>query len=192
MSTCYSAYLGKKTKEGIYEVIGSYVYDKKDHLKINSIWWRSQSFIRWNDWEAMPIPVDKFGARAEKLCVEDFGGTDRKYSIGYWISEREIYARGSCEPIRGFLPIEEARSLIASGYDQEYISWGLSDLPLSAEFVAGLSDSERSKYSFVSYIDRESVEYHMWELGCILRGYEDYNLVNEDEGEEFGVIIQVG
>lgn len=189
MSTYYTAYLGKKTKDGVYEIIGPYVYDKSGKLKLNSIWWRSRSFIRWNEWEVYNIPVDSFGEKARELCVDDFGN-EKKWSIGYWISAKEIYAKASCEPIRGFLPVEEAQVLINSNYDKEYISWDMESKPLRAEFIAGMSDSERSKYSFVSYIDYESKEYHMWEIATILNGYEDYMLI--DEGEEFGVIFQVG
>lgn len=191
MSTYYTAYLGKKTKDGIYEIIGPYVYDKSGKLKLNSIWWRSQSFIRWDEWEAYNIPAESFGEKASEICVDDFG-SGKKWSIGYWISAKEIYAKASCEPIRGFLPIEEAQILISSNYDREYISWEMESKPLRAELVAGMSDSERSKYSFVSYIDYESKEYHMWEIATILNGYEDYMLIDEDKGEEFGIIFQVG
>lgn len=191
MSTYYSAYLAKKTKDGMYEIIGPYVYNKDGELKISSIWWRSRSFIRWEQWEAINIPVEKMGDKTKELCMDDFG-EGKVWSIGYWIPAKEIYAKGSCEPIRGYLPVEEARDLIATNYDIEYISWEMETRPLSAEFVAGMSDSERSKYSFVSYIDYESVEYHMWEISRILNGYEDYQMVDFENGEEFGVIFQVG
>ena len=190
MSTYYNAYLGKKTKDNQYEIIGPYVYNKNGEQKLNSIWWRSRSFIRWDEWGAYNIPINSFGEKARELCVDDFGN-EKRWSIGYWISAKEIHAKASCEPIRGFLPIEEAQMLIASNYDIEYISWDMESKPLRAEFIAGMSDSERSKYSFVSYIDFDSVEYHMWEISCILKGYDDYSLVDRENGEEFGVIFQV-
>ena len=190
MSIYYSAYLGKKTAEGKYEVIGPYVYNKDNDFQLKNIWWRSQSFISWDEWPVNLISIEDMGEKAKELCVEDslFGGPDR--SIGYWIPAHIIYEKGSCEPIRGYLPVEEARVLIENNYDQEYISWGMGK-PVSAEFVAGMADSERSKYSFVSYVDYNSTKYHLWELGRILNGYEEYYLIDENAGEELGVIFQV-
>ena len=193
MATYYSAYLAKKTNDGIYEIIGPYVLTKDNEVRIKCLWWRSQSFIRWNEWESLHIPVEKLGEEAAKLCAEDSVWSDdveKKYSIGYWIPAKEIYRRGSCEPIRGYLPVEEAAALIRSGYDQDFISWSMEQEPISAEVLAGMSDSRRNEYSFVSYIDYESTRYHMWELGRILNGYESYDLI--EDGEELGVIFQVG
>ncbi len=191
MATYYSAYLGKKTKDGIYEIIGPYLLTKDGKIELQSMWWRSQSFIRWREWEAFNIPIDKLGTKAAEICtVDGFWDEDERYSIGYWIPAKDIYAKGSCGPIRGYLPVDEAAALIASNYDQEYISWSMESKPLSSEVMAGMSDAKRNEYSFVSYIDYESIEYHMWELSCILIQYEDYRLVNE--GEELGVIFQVG
>lgn len=191
MSTYYSAYLGKKTKDGKYEIIGPYVYNKNNELKLNSMWWRSQSFIHWDDWPVEKISIEAMGEKTKEICVYESGfNDDEVWSIGYWIPASKIYANGSCEPIRGYLPVEEAQGLIAANYDQEYISWELEERPLSAEFVAGMTDSERSKYSFVSYVDYSSTKYHMWEVSRILNGYEEYGLLNEDE--ELGVIFQVG
>lgn len=191
MAIYYSAYLGKKTKEGLYEIIGPYTVTNDGKMTLQSMWWRSQSFIRWREWDAMSIPIDKLGETAAKTCtVDGFWDEDKKYSIGYWISARDIYGRGSCNPIRGYLPIDEAAALIASGYNQNYISWSMESKPISSEAIAGMTDEKRSEYSFVSYIDYESTEYHMWELGRILNGYEEYTLLND--GEELGVIFQVG
>lgn len=191
MSTYYSAYLSKKTKDGLYEIIGPYVLNKEEKIELKAIWWRSQSFIKWREWETLNIPVNKMGKKAHEICAaEGIWGDGKEYSIGYWVPAKEIYTRGSCEPIRGYLPIEEAAALVASGYDQEFISWSMESIPLSAEVLAGMVDDERRKYSFVSYMDFESTEYHMWELGRILCGYNDYDLV--ENGEELGVIFQVG
>ena len=190
MSTYYSAYLGKKTKDGMYEIIGPYVMNKDGKLKIESLWWRSRSFINWNDWDAYNIPVEKLGEKAHELCVSEGIFSDKEYSIGYWVPAEDIYRNGSCEPIRGYLPVDEAAALIASGYDQDYISWSMESTPLSAEVMAGMTDSKRNEYSFVSYIDYGTTHYHMWELGRIIAEYEHYRLVEDDE--EFGVIFQVG
>lgn len=190
MATYYSAYLGKKTSEGIYEIIGPYVLNSKGDLRISSLWWRSQSFIRWREWDTYNIPIEKLGREAYNKCAIEGLFSEKEYSCGFWISAKEIYMKGSCDPVRGYLPIDEAAELIASNYDQDYISWSMVRKPISAEVLAGMSDSKRNEYSFVSYIDYESTEYHMWELGRILSGYEDCNLIKE--GEELGVIFQVG
>ena len=189
MAIYYNAYIGKKTADGFYDIIGPFVYDKEGKLNLHTAWWRSQSFIHWDacDWDARHIPVEKMRGITYDMCVENFN-----ISYGYWIPAKNIYANGSCEPIRGYLPVEDARVLIESNYDQEYISWGIENKPLAAEFVAGMTDTERDKYTFVSYIDYESPKYHMWELSRILSGYEEYDLIKEDEGEELGIIFQIG
>lgn len=192
MSTYYSAYLAKKKANGHYEVIGPYVYNKDGELKCESFWWRSRSFIHWDDFDALQIPVELFdGDTTKELMVSNMGwGDSQDYSIGYWLPAKEIYARSSGEPVRGFLPVDEARGLIESNYDMDYISWGMESLPVSAEFIAGLSDSERNKYSFVSYMDYQSQKYHFWELGRVLSNFESYMLV--EDNEEYGVLFQVG
>lgn len=190
MSVYYSAFLGKKTKDKNYEIIGPYVKGKNGELKIKSMWSRSQSFIHWREWDTFNIPVDRMGKIAKELCSDESIFGEEEYSIGYWVSQKQIYARGSCQPIRGYLPIDMAAALIASGYDQDFISWNMESTPLPAEALAGMVDEERCKYSFVAYMDFESTEYHMWELGCILNGYEEYILLEEDE--ELGIIFQVG
>lgn len=188
MSTYYNAYLAKRTNEGIYEIIGPCITDNMGDKSLFPMWWRSHSFMHWDEWDTKNIPISKMGENTMRLCAVDFDD-DKQYSIGYWISASDISKKASCEPIRGYLPVEEARMLIASGYNNEYISWEMESKPISAEFVAGLSDNERAKYSFVSYIDYESVEYQMWELNTILNGVESYHIINE--GEELGVIFQV-
>ena len=192
MSIYYSAYLAKKKANGHYEVIGPYVYNKDGELNCECIWWRSQSFIHWHDFDALSVAPELFDGEVTKKLMTStlYWEGEKVYSIGYWLPANAIYARGSGEPIRGFLPVDEAKELIGSGYDQEYITWGMESSPVGAEFVAGLSDEERNKYSFVSYMDYQSQKYHFWELGRILSGFEDYQLVNDDE--EFGVLFQVG
>lgn len=191
MSTYYTAYLAKKTKKNIYEIIGPYVINKHYEVRLDSLWWRSRSFIRWEEWEVFHIPPENLGEEAQKVCITNgLFNEDKKYSTGYWISDKEIYRKGSCEPTRGYLPIDEAAALINSRYDQEFISWNMEHKPISSEVLAGMSDTKRNEYSFVSYIDYESPEYHLWELGRILNGYSDYNLIEDDE--EFGVIFDVG
>ena len=190
MATYYSAYLGKKTKNEIYEIIGPYALTRDGKMELQSMWWRSQSFIRWREWDTYNIPVEKLGREARNKCATMGIFTEKEYSCGFWIPAKEIYMKGSCDPIRGYLPVDEAEELIANNYEQDYISWSMTREPISAEVLAGMSDSKRNEYSFVSYIDYDSPEYHMWELGRILNGYEDYRLV--DEGEELGVIFQVG
>lgn len=194
MAIYYNAYIGKKTADGFYDIIGPFVYDKEGELILRAAWWRSQSFIHWDayDWDARNIPVEKMRDVTYDMCVETNFDKTKKFSYGYWIPAKSIYMNGSCEPIRGYLPVEDASALIESNYNQEYISWGMENKPLAAEFVAGMTDAERSKYSFVSYIDYESPKYHMWELGRILDGYEEYTLIKEDEGEELGIIFQIG
>ena len=190
MSTYYSAYLGKKTKYGIYEIIGPYILNNEGELQLDSLWWRSQSFIHWDEWDVVNIPINKLGEKAyEKCATEGLWEGGEKYSIGYWISAAKIYRKGSCEPIRGYVPVEEAAALITSGYDQDYITWTMSK-PIPSDFLVGLTEAKRKEYSFVSYVDYSSTQYHMWELGRILNGYDEFNLL-EDE-EELGVIFQVG
>lgn len=193
MAIYYNAYIGKKTADGFYDIIGPFVYDKEGELNLQAAWWRSQSFIRWGvyNWDAQNIPVEKMRDVTYDMCVEMNFDETKKFSYGYWIPAKNIYANGSCEPIRGYLPVEDARVLIESDYDQEYISWGMENKPLAAEFVTGMTDAERDKYTFVSYIDYESPQYHMWELSRILNGYEECDLIKEDEGEELGIIFQI-
>ena len=190
MSTYYSAYLGKKTKDGIYEIIGPYIVNKDGKSELSYLWWRSQSFIRWREWDTYNIPIEKLGREARNECAIMGIFSEEEYSCGFWISAKEIYTKGSCSPVRGYLPIDEAAELIASNYDQDYISWSMVREPISAEVLAGMSDSKRNEYSFVSYIDYESTEYHMWELGRILNGYNEFSLL--EEGEELGIIFRVG
>ena len=190
MSTYYSAYLGKKTKDGIYEIVGPYTVNKDGKSELSSLWWRSQSFIRWREWDAYNIPIEKLGREARNECATMGIFSEKEYSCGFWISAKEIYMKGSCGPIRGYLPIDEAAELIASNYDQDYISWAMTREPISAEVLAGMSDSKRNEYSFVSYIDYESTDYHMWELGRILNGYDEFALL--EDGEELGIIFRVG
>lgn len=190
MSTYYSAYLGKKTKDGIYEIVGPYVVNKDGKSELSSLWWRSQSFIHWNEWEVVNIPENKLGEKAYENCTsEGIWEDSKRYSIGYWIPAKEIYRKGSCEPVRGYVPIQEAAELIASGYDQDYISWSMSR-PIPSDFLVGLSEEKRNEYSFVSYIDYSSTQYHMWELGRILNGYDEFELLGD--GEELGIIFRVG
>ncbi len=194
MSTYYNFYAGKKNKDGIFEFVGPYLKNNNGELKISPLFWRSRSFIKWDKFDAIQISVEKMSEEVAELCADeslvmfDNGGV-KKYSIGYWISLATLKSLGSDEPIRGFLPVEEATQLIASQYDPEFIEWEMESNPIPAEAIAGMSNEERSKYSFVSYIDRSSVAYQANFIYRALGEYDDYYLI--DEGEEFGVIVQV-
>lgn len=195
MSTYYNFYAGKKNKDGIFEFVGPYLKNKNGELEISTLFWRSRSFIRWDGFDAIQIPVEKMSEEVAELCAsESFAafnnGEVEKYSIGYWIPLSTLKSLGSDEPIRGFLPVEEAIQLIASNYDSEFIEWNMEGNPIPAEVIAGMSNEERSKYSFVSYIDKFSVAYQANFIYCALVEYDDYYLI--DESEEFGTIVQVG
>ena len=181
-------------KDGIVEFVGPYLKNKDGELKISPLFWRSRSFIKWNEFDAIQIPVEKMSEEVAELCADESlvafdNGEVKKYSIGYWIPLGTLKSLGNDEPIRGFLPVEEATQLIASKYDPEFIEWDMESNPIPAEAVAGMSNEERSKYSFVSYIDRTSVAYQANFIYRALVEYDDYYLLND--GEEFGVIVQV-
>lgn len=194
MSTYYNFYAGKENKDGIFEFVGPYLKNKNGELKISSLFWRSQSFIKWNEFDAIQIPVEKMSEEVAELCADEgFAAFDnseaKKYSIGYWIPLTTLKSLESDEPIRGFLPVEEAIQLVASKYDPEFIEWNMESNPIPAEAIAGMSNEERSKYSFVSYVDRSSVAYQANFIYRALVECDSYYLI--DEGEEFGVIVQV-
>ena len=194
MSTYYNFYAGKKNKDGIFEFVGPYLKNKNGELKISSLFWRSRSFIKWDEFDAIKIPVEKMSEEVAELCADEgFAAFDndevKKYSIGYWIPLTTLKILENDEPIRGFLPVEEAAQLIASKYDPEFIEWEMESRPIPAEAVAGMSNEERSKYSFVSYIDRSSVAYQANFIYRALIEYDHCYLV--DENEELGVIVQV-
>lgn len=194
MSTYYNFYAGKKNKDGIFEFVGPYLKNKNGELKISPLFWRSRSFIKWDEFDAIQIPVEKMSEEVVELCADESfaafdNGETKKYSIGYWIPLTTLKILENDEPIRGFLPVEEATQLIASKYDPEFIEWDMESNPIPAEAVAGMSNEERSKYSFVSYIDGTSVAYQANFIYRALMEYDSYYLINEDE--EFGVIVQV-
>lgn len=196
MSTYYNFYAAKKNKEGMYEFIGPYLKNKDGELKIEPFFWRSRSFIHFDGFDAYPIPVDKMTDEVKEMCTEEsyplFSEENEEkkyYSIGYWISYNKLSSLASDEPIRGFLPVDEAAALIASKYDPEYIEWGLESTPISAEVMVGMAEEKRSEYSFVSYVNRSSTAYQANFIFHTLGEYEEWQHI--DDGETYGVIVQV-
>lgn len=185
MSTYYSFYAGKITTDGIFKVLGPYMINKDGEKRLHSFFWRSRSFIRWDDFNACPIPIEKMDEEVRKFCVD---GIDTDYSIGYWISAAELLRMANDEPIRGYLPVKEAIMLVQSNYDPEVIEWEISK-PIPSEIVAGMTEAERGNYAFVSYIDRGAAEYQAAKIIDTLNEFEDDLMLNE--GEQFGVIVQV-
>lgn len=193
MSTEYNFYAGKKNKEGKYEFLGPYFKNVDGEMKIDTLFWRSQSFIKWDEFEAIQIPVEKMDTEVAEYCSYNLDWSDDKnkvYSYGYWISYKDLLKKAKDGPIRGFLPIEEAQALIVSNYDPEFIEWGMESQPVPAEFIAGLTNEERSKYGFVSYIDHNTIGYQANFIARALDEYGQYGKVDEDE--TYGVIVQVG
>lgn len=196
MSTYYNFYAAKKNKDGMYEFIGPYLKNKDGELKIEPFFWRSRSFINFDEFNAYSIPVDKMTNEVKEMCTEEsypfFSEENEKkeyYSIGYWIPYDKLNSLADDEPIRGFLPVDEAAALIASKYDPEYIEWGLESAPVSAEMIAGMTEEKRSEYSFVSYVDRSSTAYQANFIVHALSEYEDWERIGD--GETYGVIVQV-
>jgi len=185
MSTYYNFFAGKITTDGIFKVLGPYMINKDGEKKLHSFFWRSRSFICWDDFNAHLIPIEKMDEEVKNFCID---GIDIDYSIGYWISADELRRMANGEPIRGYLPIEEAIALVRSNYDPEVIEWEISK-PISPEITAGMTEVERDKYAFVSYIDRGSAEYQAAKIIDTLNEFEEYLMLNE--GEQFGVIVQV-
>ena len=197
MSTYYNFYAAKKNKDGMYEFIGPYLKNKDGELKIEPFFWRSRSFIHFDDFDAYPIPVDKMTDEVKEVCAEEGfssfseeGEETQYYSIGYWIPYDKLSSLANDEPIRGFLPVNEAAALIASKYDPDYIEWELESTPISAEVMVGMAEEKRSEYSFVSYVNRYSTAYQANFIFHALSEYEDWQRI-EDE-ETYGVIVQVG
>lgn len=192
MSTYYNFYMGKQNKDGQYEFIGPYIKNKEGKIKVEPLFWRSRSFIHWDDFDpyASGIAVEKMTDEVKEICAwEGLFDTDI-VSYGYWIPLEKLILLADDEPIRGFLPIEEAKGLVASGYDCEYIEWIMESTVLPSEVVAGMTNEERSKYSFVSYIDRGSTKYQAAFILKAINEYPEWNTLNE--GEELGVIVQIG
>lgn len=191
MSTYYNFYAAKKNKDGMYEFIGPYLKNKDGELKIEPFFWRSRSFINFDEFDAYPIPVDKMTDEVKEICAEESWTEEKQYySIGYWIPYDKLSSLASDEPIRGFLPVDEAAALIASKYDPEYIEWGLESTPISAEVMVGMAEEKRSEYSFVSYVNRSSTAYQANFISHALSEYEDWQRI--EDGETYGVIVQVG
>lgn len=204
MSTYYNFYAAKKNKDGMYEFIGPYLKNKDGELKIEPFFWRSRSFINFDEFDPYPIPVDEMTDEVKEMCTEECfsffperneeenkekSEEEQYYSIGYWIPYDKLSSLASDEPIRGFLPVDEAAALIASKYDSEYIEWGLESTPIPAEVMVGMTEEKRSEYSFVSYVNRSSTAYQAHFIFHALSEYEDWQRI-EDE-ETYGVIVQV-
>ena len=196
MSTYYNFYAAKKNKDGMYEFIGPYLKNKDGELKIEPLFWRSHSFIHFDEFDAYPIPVNKMTDEVKEICTEEsFSLFPEKseekqyYTIGYWIPYDKLSSLADDEPIRGFLPVDEAAALISSKYDPEYIEWGLESIPISAEVMVGMTEEKRSEYSFVSYINRSSTAYQANFIFRALSEYEDWQRI--DDEETYGVIVQV-
>lgn len=185
MSTYYSFYAGKITTDGIFKVLGPYMINKDGEKKLTSFFWRSRSFIHWDDFNAHLIPIEDMDEEVKSFCID---GIDNNYSIGYWLSKAELSRMANDEPIRGYLPIKEAVMLVQSNYDPEVIEWEIGK-PIPSEIVAGMTEAERGNYAFVSYIDRGAAEYQAAKIIDTLNEFEDDFMLNE--GEQFGVIVQV-
>jgi len=136
------------------------VYNYKG--KPSQIFWKSQSFID------IDYFIEKFPmVKRENLINSDFKDLvftlddDRKDgpSYVYEITEKDLIQESKDMGIvSGYCPKEEVKLYYEVDNPQEYLYWEMSK-PIRADFIAELSEEERSKYMKFYTVDMYSSSY---------------------------------
>ena len=174
----YDFYLVRKQDDGKYHLAGPFILEDGKY-KPMSIINRSRSYI--NDdilYEFNELPVDKMSEEIVEMATsESFDGSSR-HSIASIVPLRIVIIQHDPKPIQGYMLIEDYEE-----FDYEE-PWLYTDLLRSYEWYAGLSETEKQKYAYISTVDITSKKYIFNVIVEMV-----YELVLDDDYDNYHVMV---
>lgn len=177
--SCYTIfYLGKKNKDGKYELTGPYKKVGPDKFEIRPLMIRSRSFIPGNISEiAEKIAVEEMTEEMlSRFTFQGLSDSGEKHSCGYALSFSQMRnLKRDCGLKVGYAELDEVSFVahenhIMSSYDAPYLE--------SVEKIAEMSGEERKKYGKTCYIQTDSWGYL---LNSIAECVDEWVPYNDDE-----------
>ena len=162
MSTYYCFYLVRKNDDGLFEPVGNYYKNKSGEYRFSPIYYRSQSFIRANEFESemWRMPVDKMNDELKKyFSSAGWSENGKVYSTAYYTSLNDFTNLiGDLGLVKGYVSFDDLDFLAKNKFDQEVLTWGEYTL-YTPEYVAELPAEKHKDYAHVAFLDTMSTEY---------------------------------
>jgi len=186
MSTYYDFYLVKNVgdKDSPKYAFAGAFYKIDGEYKCKPLFSRSQSFIcDMSDVFDTPLNVSQMADDVLKVAsVQGFGENSTRYSAGYIASLSDVHWAASSQPTRGYIHVDDYNERALSGDPAE------SPYVYNGDYYAGLPDSEKKKYAYISFVNTGSPEYV---CNCISEAIDAAELTY-DEAKDYKILMTVG
>lgn len=149
MSTYYEFYVGL-LKDDKIEAIGPYFrQDGVYHLR--PILERSRSFISWNEFDSLPLPVEKMtDDQTPYFSTEGWDDSGEHHSITEYIPYDKVRDMADDGLVQGYVTLEELDAVAESDYHPDAL-WDL--WVRTPQMVAEMDSETRKQYGHIAYVD---------------------------------------